>query len=135
MENFFFHYWVILNVYMGSFLIILSLYLYLLPIELLLYIICRKGHLGFKPVFRIESSMNKIMEKWKRTLRLTSTFKHFFSEYNTDIRVLKLKYSSYKQLKSGRFRTKVYFYNHTNTKCSLTLKMCHNPKLRKELHI
>lgn len=45
----FFHYWVILNVYMGSFLIFFSLYLYLLPIELLLYIICRKGHLGFKP--------------------------------------------------------------------------------------
>lgn len=71
----------------------------------------------------------------KANLKTYKYFLRFFSEYNTDIRVLKLKYSSYKQLKSGRFRTKVYFYNHTNTKCSLTLKMCHNPKLRKELHI
>lgn len=37
--------------YMGFFLIIILLYLYLLFIELLLYIICRKGYLGFKFVF------------------------------------------------------------------------------------
>lgn len=62
---FFYYYWLILNVYMNSFFFILSKYMYILHIDLLLYMFCRKGDSGFQPGVRWVSSMNKIDEEIK----------------------------------------------------------------------